>query len=219
MNGMFIKKFFVRWLLFEADAGSGGAGAGTGEKPKSFEVWIESQPEDIKTLYSEHTSGLKSALQKEREANEKAKKDQAKLAELEAKEKERADKEKSEMDKLTERATTAEAEREAAKAETEKANQKLKAERIRTAIIAEAGRVGFIDTEDAYTLLDKTAIQIDDKDAVTGVPEAVKKLAEAKPHLLGQAKSKGDGVGTPRSGLKKKEEKTDEKRVPVIRSL
>lgn len=206
-------KFFTRWLLFEAnsDAGSSGAGAGSGDKPKTFEVWIESQPDEIKTLYQTHTTGLKSALEKERAANEEGKKSAKRLAELEAKEKERADKEKSEMDKLTERATTAEAEREAARAD-------LKAERIKTAIIAEASKLGFTDPADAYTLTDRTAIAIDEKGTVTGAEEAIKKLSEAKPYLLGQAKN-GDGVGTPKSGQKKKKEETNEKRAPIIRSL
>lgn len=214
---MFIKQFFTSGLrmFFEADKGGGGGG----EKPKNFEVWIESQPDEIKSLYSEHTTGLKSALKKEREANEAAKKDQARLAELEAKEKERADANKSETEKLTTRAATAEAERDAAKAERDQANEKLKAERIKTAIIAEASKLGFADPDDAYPLADRSAIQIDDKDTVTGAAEAVKKLAEAKPHLLGKA-GQGDGVGTPRNGQrKKKEENNNQNRAPIIRSL
>ena len=50
----------------------------------TFESWIEAQPEDIKTLVTTHTSGLKSALDSERENRktlEKQLRDLAKKAE------------------------------------------------------------------------------------------------------------------------------------------
>lgn len=215
-------KLFSKFLtsgigLWLDEGGAGGAG---GEKPKDFETWLETQPDDVKALYSEHTSGLKSALQKERDANEKAKKDQARLAELEAKEKEREDATKSETDKLTTRATTAEAERDAARAERDSAQAALKTERIKNSIIAEASKMGFTDPADAYTLTDLKEIQIDDQGAVTGAAEAIKKLAEAKPYLLGKPAPKGDGMGTPKGGSGgKKKEDPNQKRAPVIRSL
>lgn len=39
------------------------------DTPQSFEVWLDGQPDTIKELYKGHTSGLKSALEKERESN------------------------------------------------------------------------------------------------------------------------------------------------------
>jgi hypothetical protein len=219
ISEMLIKNL-TKGLYFQADPGAGGGGdpGKTDKKPESFDAFIESQPDDIKTLYQTHTAGLQSALQKERDANKKAKEDAKRLSELEAKEKEREDASKSEMDKIAERATKAEAERDAAIAEREAAKKSLQAERIRNVVIANASKAGFVDPEDAYALIDLASIKIDEEDKVTGVDEAVKKLAEAKPHLLGQAK-KGDGVGTPRGGQRKKEEKDNQNRVPVIRSL
>jgi hypothetical protein len=201
----------MKGLWFEADAGAGGGDkGGSDSKLTNFDAFIETQSDEIKTLYSLHTADLKSALEKEREAAKDAKKTAKRLAELEAKEKERADAEKSEMDKLTEAKATAEAERESARKE-------LKAERIKNAIIAEASKLSFADPADAYTLIDLAVIEIDDQGKISGAAEAIKKLAEAKPYLLGKAKQ-GDGVGTPPKGPRKKEE-PDAKRVPVIRSL
>jgi len=39
---------------------------GNSVEPQSFESWLGSQGEDVRRLYDEHTSGLKSALQSER---------------------------------------------------------------------------------------------------------------------------------------------------------
>lgn len=38
-----------------------------GETPADFEAWLAGQPDDVKTLYESHTSGLKSALKSERQ--------------------------------------------------------------------------------------------------------------------------------------------------------
>jgi len=40
---------------------------GGGETPLTFDSWLEGQGDDIKTLIGDHTSGLKSALQSERD--------------------------------------------------------------------------------------------------------------------------------------------------------
>lgn len=55
-----------------------------GEKPEDFEAWLEQQDDQTKELYEEHTSGLKSALDSEREtrrALEKQLRDAAEAAE------------------------------------------------------------------------------------------------------------------------------------------
>lgn len=39
------------------------------DTPQSFEDWLKDQPDAIKSLYGTHTSGLRSALQKERDDN------------------------------------------------------------------------------------------------------------------------------------------------------
>lgn len=51
---------------------------------ETFESWLAEQPDNVKTLYTTHTSGLKSALDSERKARsdaEKALRDMAKKAE------------------------------------------------------------------------------------------------------------------------------------------
>jgi predicted component of type VI protein secretion system len=139
------------------------------------------------------------------------------LAQLEAKEKEREEASKTETEKLAQRAAKAEQDRDAAIAEREAAQTALQTERIKNAVIAEASKLGFADPDDAYTLVTLSEIEIDDAGKVNGAAEAIKKLAEAKPYLLGQAR-KGDGVGTPKTPPKKKEESI-QKRTPIIRSL
>ena len=39
------------------------------ETPQDFEAWLATQPDDVKTLYESHTSGLKTALKSERQRN------------------------------------------------------------------------------------------------------------------------------------------------------
>ncbi len=39
------------------------------EQVKTFEAWLEKQPDDVRQMYVEHTAGFTSALEKERKAN------------------------------------------------------------------------------------------------------------------------------------------------------
>lgn len=41
------------------------------EAPASFEAWLDKQPDTIKGLYEQHTTGLRTALQAEREARKR----------------------------------------------------------------------------------------------------------------------------------------------------
>ena len=54
----------------------------------------------------------------------------------------------------------------------------------RTAIEREAAKAGFHDPSDAYALLDWDEFEVQDDGTVKGVEDAVKRLAEAKPHLV-----------------------------------
>lgn len=67
------------------------------------------------------------------------------------------------------------------------ANDKLIAAEIRV----QASALGFLDSDDALALIDRTGIKIDDKGEVTGVAEALKALAEKKPHLIKQDNGPG----------------------------
>lgn len=58
-------------IYYDKDDGAGGGGAPAEERdvqPKSFEEWLSSQDDEVRELYEQHTSGLKSALEKEKEA-------------------------------------------------------------------------------------------------------------------------------------------------------
>jgi hypothetical protein len=65
-------------MYFEANGGGnggGGSGDGTNGQQKNgdtFEGWLEKQPENVKSLYATHTSGLKNALETERKGRKDA---------------------------------------------------------------------------------------------------------------------------------------------------
>jgi alanyl-tRNA synthetase len=81
-----------------------------GEKPtkpapdvvteKNFEAWLEGQPESVRAMYAEHTSGLKTALSDERSKAKAAAKLQKELDAYKQAEQDRKEAEMSEMDKL-----------------------------------------------------------------------------------------------------------------------
>lgn len=78
------------------------------KKELDFDKWLNGQPEDVQKLYGEHISGLKSALDKEREANKTNKGALEKLAKFEEAEKKRTEAEMTEMEKMQKRAEEAE---------------------------------------------------------------------------------------------------------------
>ena len=58
-------------LYLEEDgtpAGGGGGETPEDTQPQTWEAWLESQDEGVQTLYQQHTRGLKSALESERDA-------------------------------------------------------------------------------------------------------------------------------------------------------
>jgi len=83
----------------------------------------------------------------------------------------------------------------AARTEAEQAQATARATAIRHAVETAAAALHFQDPADALTLADLTAVQVDDKGAVSGAAEAVKALADKRPYLL---KLAGDALGTPR---------------------
>jgi len=63
--------------FFDADSGGAGGGDGSGDPGQGgdgqdeglvYETWIGEQPEEVRTLLENHTQGLRSALQNERES-------------------------------------------------------------------------------------------------------------------------------------------------------
>ena len=84
---------------------------------------------------------------------------------------------KSELEKARSAAEKAEAERDAAKAEAAQV-------RLKSAVIARASGMNFIDPEDAFALLPKDGLSLSADGSVEGLEDGLKALAEAKPHLL-----------------------------------
>lgn len=64
----------------EGDDPKGGDPEGSGGTPESFDAWIKEQPKEVQELHSQHVSGLKSALQSERETRKEQEKELRKLA-------------------------------------------------------------------------------------------------------------------------------------------
>lgn len=63
---------------------------------------------------------------------------------------------------------------------------------IRNAVVLAATRANFHDPEDAFRLADLEGVQIGEDGRVSGVEEALKALAKAKPHLVRQAAGTGE---------------------------
>lgn len=198
--------------VFDATAAGGAAGAPS-EEPEAekqteqeqsaqeeldeFETWLATQSDNVKKHYAAHVAGLKNALVAERTGNKEGRK---KLQAFEAAEDARK---KAAMTEL-ERAKT-EAQESSAKLTATQAE--LNVIKLRTAVEREAVKLGYADPEDAYKLLDTSALVLDDKGVVEGLSEALKNLAKTKPYLLTPQKAaaveKGKGLGTD-TGPKKK---------------
>lgn len=54
-------------------------------------------------------------------------------------------------------------------------------------------QIGLVDANAAFTLMDKSGVSVDDNGEVTGVREALEKLAAAKPYLVGRNIRLGTG--------------------------
>lgn len=62
-----------------------------------------------------------------------------------------------------------------------------KQERVQTAAVREAARLGFRDPADAYRLLDTSEIAFDDADQPSNLPKLLTALSKEKPYLTGAA--------------------------------
>jgi hypothetical protein len=183
------------YVSFEADkGGAGGTGSGGGAaedekklEKKSWETILEGLPEEVRKLYEEHTTGLKSALTSEREKSKGVSDKLKKLAELEAAEAKRAEKDLSEAQKASARLAEIERER-------DELAEKLATTRIRSAVEVQASALDFKNLKHAYLLADLSDVEIDEDGEVTGVEAALKALAKAEPYLL---KAAGEKKGAP----------------------
>lgn len=84
----------------------------------------------------------------------------------------------------------------AAQAALATANQRL----VSAAVLAEAARLGFADPSDAVALVNTGTVAIGDDGVVSGVAEAVKVLAESKPHLVKTSSGNAGNVFQPAGG-------------------
>lgn len=100
------------------------------------------------------------------------------------------DAQKSEQQKLQEQLA-------ALQKQTELATGQRRDALVRSAIVAAAAKAGVADPVDAYSLLDKSKIEIKDDDTVNGVAEAIAALIEAKPYLLKTTPTTGRQTTTP----------------------
>jgi hypothetical protein len=110
--------------------------------------------------------------------NEKATKTQLKeLEDLRAKVKAAEDKDKSDVEKLAGTARETADKLTAAERRAADLSLQLTVERA-------AGKLGFHDPDDAYRLIDRKAVELDDDGDPKNVEALLKDLAKAKPHLV-----------------------------------
>jgi len=122
----------------------------------------------------------------------------AKLQELE-------DAQKSELDKTNEQLALLQA----TNAELLQKQQDLV---LRNAITSEAGKLDFADPQDAWQLLDLSAVSINDDGEAEGVANALKTLVEAKPYLVRQQQRTGMSATALQRGGATTEETDEQKR-------
>jgi chromosome segregation ATPase len=169
------------------------AGASTSETGKDGQPFDAARAQStIETLRAE-IKGLKGTT-KELDAAK------ARLKEIE-------DKDKSETEKLAAKATEASEKLTLAEARAQDLAIRLSVERA-------ARKLSFIDEDDAYRLLDRKAVEMDDDGTPTNVEALLTALAKAKPHLVGQAETNGKATKavppTPKpAGAPTKEQEVD----------
>src|SRR5690606_33804793 len=103
------------------------------------------------------------------------------------------DAQKTEAEKLRE---ALEAEKAKAKSAAEQAKRAL----IKAAFAEAAIAANLVSVDDAFLLADLSGVEVSDDGTVTGVKEAVEKLAREKPYLVKQGGPGGVGGGNPPRG-------------------
>jgi len=177
----FLKKYLLCFLLFpvlpafrvdgDGAGGDGDKGGDDGDKGGDDEAnkdKKEDKKEDEKLFSQEQLdSVIGKRLAKEKKAWDKAKKeeeDKAKLSETDRLKLEKADAEKASADVL------------------KTANERL----AKAVVMTKAVALKIVDPDAAYTLMDKTDVDVSDSGKVTGIDEALAKLIKDKPYLIGE---------------------------------
>jgi hypothetical protein len=168
------------------DSGAGGTGSGDGGGTGDAGSGSQSKFDAI-TTQADFDRAIQDRLNRQKaqfKDYDDFKAKAAKFDELDAKS-------KSDLEKAQEAATKAASERDAALAAVTESTK-------RNAVIAAAAAAKAADPNDVFALLpqaDKDALTIGDDGQVTGAEDAVKRLLEAKPHLVGKA-----GMGSAEGG-------------------
>jgi len=192
-------------VRFDAD-GDGGNGNGDGKQPDG------GKPPEGKTFTQadiDRIVGERAQRAKEAGISELLKdlgfENPDDLKTLVADAKKRADAEKSELDKANEQIAALAKAKEAADKERAEAIERANVTLMRSAVMAEAAKADYrIRPEalaDVWTFIDKASIKPKDgaDGEYTGIGDALKALAKAKPYLV----QDGNGHGTPRPGARK----------------
>jgi hypothetical protein len=172
----------------EGEGGEGGSGAGDAGKPAGDGAPKTFTQEQIDKIVKDRLERQRQQFAGFDDLKKKAE-DWDKLQE----------EQKSELEKASDRATKAEEERDRA---LQTGNERL----LRGEVKAAAAKAGFIDPDDAFALLDRTDVKIDDDGNVAGIDEALKALAEAKPHLVTDTRAGGSADGGARGGANGKKD-------------
>jgi hypothetical protein len=146
---------------------------------ETFNAYLATLDPEVAKEIEGYTTNLKSALVSERGISKTGKEALAQLKVLQDAE----DVRKAAALTEVERAALA---KKVAEDKALELQEQLKDERLKSAILAAASKANFEDPQDAYTLIDRTALEIDANGKVTGVDDALKVLAKAKPYLLTQ---------------------------------
>ena len=158
-----------------------------------------------------NAAGLKSALQKEREARKQLEKE---MKELRKFREEKENEDKTELQKAQDKADKLEKEH-------QQALEKLRDTQLDFAISAAARKSKFRDIDDALRLINRSEIEFDDDGEfdTKAVEKAVKAVADAKPHLVlsdGESAPSGSKFGGKKKGDKKASEETLKSKYPAL---
>jgi hypothetical protein len=169
---------------------------------ETFDAWLAKQPQEVQALYHKDHDGLHSALKSERDIRKEQDKKLKRLEELEKADQDRQKASLSEADKLKQELAEANKKTELALAEAATV-------RMKTAVLVAAGQMGFQNPDDAYDLIQISRLEVGDGGKVSGVDDALKDLAKAKPYLLKKPGAPGLGPTNPAGAQGQRETDAD----------
>lgn len=187
------------------DAGSEDTGSEVPDPLKDWTGWLATLEEPVAKAFEQHTTNLRSALQKERDNASTFKPFKKKAEEAEAL-----------VATLRDRLSDVESRLEKASQEVTTHKGLYDALLLETAVVKAASTLRFQDPDDAYALLtpDEKALLKIESNVVVGADEAVKKLLDRKSYLVLMA-DQGSGLG---NAIKRPSGKKDKTETPAATS-